>query len=66
MKRPNIKALEQTLTRLPVDLKKYCSNQFLEQINSQADALLETANPHHPCPHCGKMIILLNGVVLVA
>ncbi|WP_139839359.1 IS1595 family transposase [Halomonas sp. CSM-2] len=54
MKRPDIKALEQTLTRLPVDLKKHLSDQLLEQINSQSDALLETANPRHACPHCGN------------
>jgi len=54
MKRADLKALEQTLARLPVDLKKYLSNQLIGQINSQADALLETANPHHPCPHCGN------------
>lgn len=54
MKRADIKALEQTLARLPVDLKKYFANQLLEQINSQADTLLETARLHPLCPHCGE------------
>lgn len=54
MKRADLKTLELTLARLPVDLKKYFSNQLLGQINAQADTLIETARSHPPCPHCGN------------
>lgn len=52
MKQADLKALEQTLTSLPADLKKYYANQLLGQINSQVDTLLETASSHPQCPHC--------------
>lgn len=53
MKKADLNALEKALSHLPVDLKKHLANQLLEQINAQAHTLLETARPHHPCPHCG-------------
>jgi len=53
MKQSDLKALEQTLASLPVDIKKYLADQILGQISSQANTLLDTARPHLPCPHCG-------------
>jgi len=54
MKRTDINAIEQLLSRLPVKLKKYFANQLLGQINAQADTLIETARPHPLCLHCGN------------
>ena len=54
MKRTDINAIEQLLSRLSVELKKYFANQLLGQINAQADTLIETARPHPLCPHCGN------------
>lgn len=53
MKKADLTSLEQTLARLPVDLKKYLSNQLLGQINAQADTLIATVKSYPPCPHCG-------------
>ena len=54
MKQADINALESTLAHLPVDLKKYFSDQLLGQINAQAHTLIETASSHRICPHCGN------------
>ncbi|MFD2191840.1 IS1595 family transposase [Pistricoccus aurantiacus] len=53
MKRVDLEVLEQTLASLPVALKKHLADQLVGQISSQAEALLETARSHLPCPHCG-------------
>jgi len=54
MKRADIRTLEASLADLPVDLKKYLSDQLLGQIKAQAYTLIEAANAHRPCPHCAS------------
>ncbi len=43
MKGADSNAAAKTIANLPVDLKKYHSNQLLGHISAQANALLETA-----------------------
>lgn len=50
MNQAGLKALEQTLTRLPAPLKKYLAGQLVGQINAQANTMLDIARPHLPCP----------------
>lgn len=52
MKKADLHALEQTLSVLPFDLKKYLINWLSEQLDCQADTLLETASPLLKCPYC--------------
>ncbi|AQU81785.1 MULTISPECIES: IS1595 family transposase [unclassified Halomonas] len=54
MKQAAFKILERTLSSLPVDRKKYLADRLLGQISSQANALIDTASQHLPCPHCGS------------
>ena len=58
MKKSEVNALENTLFKLPADLKYYIANQLLNQINAHAQTLLETSRSHHQCPHCNHQHVI--------
>lgn len=53
MKKADLEALKQALDHLPTDLKKHIADHLLEQLNAQADTLVETTRYNLSCPHCG-------------
>ena len=58
MNKSDVNALEKTLFQLPADQKYYIANQLLNQINAQAQTLLETSSSHHQCPHCNHQHVI--------